>query len=121
MSLAKATSATCGAKAAACAELAQLAEKNKKKGGFGTAAGVCLPFGSMEAVIKVNLIPPCFPELYSVVCMCVIKVNMILSDHRMDIDWHASASVWPYDCLLICTWMAAIAKALSFPAFLDSY
>ena len=51
--LRKATTASCGAKAAACAELATLAEQSKKKGSFGTAEGVCLPFGCMEAVIKV--------------------------------------------------------------------
>ena len=55
VALAKATTASCGAKAAACAELAQLAQKSKKKGGFGTAEGVCLPFGCMEAVIQVRL------------------------------------------------------------------
>lgn len=53
MALAKATTASCGAKASACAHLAKLAAKTKKKGGFGTAEGVCLPFGCMEAVIQV--------------------------------------------------------------------
>ena len=52
--LSKATAASCGAKAAACAELATLAEQSKKNGSFGTAQGVCLPFGCMEAVIKVG-------------------------------------------------------------------
>ena len=52
--LAKATSASCGAKAAACADLAKLADKiSKEQGSFGTAAGVCLPFGCMEAIIQV--------------------------------------------------------------------
>ena len=55
VALAKATTASCGAKAAACAELAQLAQKSNKKGGFRTAEGVCLPFGCMEAVIQVSL------------------------------------------------------------------
>ena len=55
VALAKATTASCGAKAAACAELAQLAQKSKKKGGFGTAEGVCLPFGCMEAAVQVSL------------------------------------------------------------------
>ena len=52
--LSKATAASCGAKAAACAELATLAEQSKKNSSFGTAQGVCLPFGCMEAVIKVG-------------------------------------------------------------------
>lgn len=52
--LAKATTTSCGAKAAACAELAQLAQKGTSKGGYGTAEGVCLPFGCMEAVIQVT-------------------------------------------------------------------
>jgi hypothetical protein len=47
--LEKATAATCGAKAAACAQLATAAAKS----GFSTPTGVCLPFGSMEAAIKV--------------------------------------------------------------------
>ncbi len=47
--LEKATAASCGAKAAACAQLALAASK----AGFSTPAGVCLPFGSMEAAIKV--------------------------------------------------------------------
>ena len=52
--LEKATTASCGAKAAACAELAKLADKmSDKQGSFGTAAGVCLPFGCMEAIIQV--------------------------------------------------------------------
>ncbi len=52
--LSKATSASCGAKAAACADLAKLADKiSKEQSSFGTAAGVCLPFGCMEAVIQV--------------------------------------------------------------------
>ncbi|DBA93500.1 hypothetical protein WJX82_005630 [Trebouxia sp. C0006] len=51
--LSKATSASCGAKAAACADLAKLADKiSKEQSSFGTAAGVCLPFGCMEAVIQ---------------------------------------------------------------------
>jgi len=54
MPLAKATTASCGAKAAACADLAKLADKmSKEQGSFGTAAGVCLPFGCMEAIIQV--------------------------------------------------------------------
>ena len=53
--LAKATTASCGAKSSACAQLAKLAPKTKKKGGFGTAEGVCLPFGCMEAVVQVSL------------------------------------------------------------------
>ncbi|KAL3145446.1 2,3-dihydroxyphenylpropionate/2,3-dihydroxicinnamic acid 1,2-dioxygenase, variant 2 [Trebouxia sp. C0009 RCD-2024] len=52
VALGKATTASCGAKASACAQLAKLAPKTKKKGGFGTAEGVCLPFGCMEAVIQ---------------------------------------------------------------------
>ena len=44
---------SCGAKAAACAQLAQVAAK----AGFQTPAGVCLPFGSMEAAIKVTHLP----------------------------------------------------------------
>lgn len=48
--LEKATPANCGAKAAACAELAKVAAG----AGFSTPAGACLPFGSMEAAIKVD-------------------------------------------------------------------
>lgn len=54
--LSKATTVSCGAKAAACAELAQLAEKQKNGVSFGTAAGVCLPFGCMEAAVQVSCI-----------------------------------------------------------------
>ena len=54
VALSKATTASCGAKAAACAELAKLAEKQKKGAGFGTADGVCLPFGCMEAAVQVS-------------------------------------------------------------------
>lgn len=57
VALSKATTASCGAKASACAQLAKLARESKKKGGFGTAEGVCLPFGCMEAVIQVSLMP----------------------------------------------------------------
>lgn len=53
VALSKASTASCGAKAAACAELAKLAEQQKKGPAFGTAAGVCLPFGCMEAAIQV--------------------------------------------------------------------
>ena len=42
---------TCGSKSAACAQLARLAAKGSS---FATAAGVCLPFGNMEAAIKVT-------------------------------------------------------------------
>ena len=52
--LSKASTASCGAKAAACAELARLTEQSKKSSSFATAEGVCLPFGCMEAVIKVR-------------------------------------------------------------------
>ena len=45
----KATPANCGAKAAACAALAKVAADAS----FGTPAGICLPFGSMEATVKV--------------------------------------------------------------------
>lgn len=50
--LAKATADSCGSKAAKCAQLAVFAEG---KGSFKTAAGVCLPFGSMELALKVKL------------------------------------------------------------------
>lgn len=49
VALEKATPANCGAKAAACAELAKVAAGAR----FKTPAGVCLPFGTMEAAIKV--------------------------------------------------------------------
>ena len=52
MLLEKATPKNCGAKAAACAELAKVAAS----AGFSTPAGVCLPFGCMEAAIKVESI-----------------------------------------------------------------
>ncbi len=66
--LAKATSASCGAKAAACADLAKLADKiSKEQGCFGTAAGVCLPFGCMEAVIQVA---------YLSVHLCVLTIRL---------------------------------------------
>ena len=48
--LEKATPKNCGAKAAACAELAKVAASAD----FSTPAGVCLPFGCMEAAIKVG-------------------------------------------------------------------
>ncbi|CAL8462111.1 g1642 [Coccomyxa elongata] len=46
--LEKATPANCGAKAAACAQLTTAAAKS----GFRTPAGVCVPFGCMEAAVK---------------------------------------------------------------------
>ena len=49
VALEKATPANCGAKAAACAELAKVAAGAN----FSTPAGVCLPFGTMDAAIKV--------------------------------------------------------------------
>ena len=49
--LADATSQTCGAKAEACAQLVQVAQKSA--GIFVAPAGVCIPFGSMEAAILV--------------------------------------------------------------------
>ena len=49
---------SCGSKAAACAELARLAEKGD---GFSTPSGICLPFGNMEYAIEV--IDPDFPAL----------------------------------------------------------
>ena len=49
VALEKATPANCGAKAAACAELAKVAAGAD----FKTPAGVCLPFGTMDAAIKV--------------------------------------------------------------------
>ena len=49
VALEKATPANCGAKAAACAELAKVAAGAD----FRTPAGVCLPFGTMDAAIKV--------------------------------------------------------------------
>ena len=56
--LEKATPKNCGAKAAACAELAKVAASAD----FNTPAGVCLPFGCMEAAIKVKcgLIASCW-------------------------------------------------------------
>ena len=48
--LEKATPANSGAKAAACAQLATAAAKS----GFRTPAGVCVPFGCMEAAVKVR-------------------------------------------------------------------
>ena len=47
--LEKANSSSCGAKAAACAQLASVAAE----AGFQTPAGICLPFGSMELAIEV--------------------------------------------------------------------
>ena len=47
--LAEATPATCGAKAAACGELARVAARG---GAFGVPPGVCLPFGAMEAALR---------------------------------------------------------------------
>lgn len=52
--LEKASISSCGAKAAACAQLATVAAE----AGFRTPAGLCLPFGSMEAAIQVH-IPLC--------------------------------------------------------------
>ena len=49
--LEEAKTETCGSKSAACAQLARLAAKGSS---FATAAGVCLPFGNMEAAIKVT-------------------------------------------------------------------
>ena len=49
--LEEAETETCGSKSAACAQLARLAAKGSS---FATAAGVCLPFGNMEAAIKVT-------------------------------------------------------------------
>lgn len=46
--LEKASASSCGAKAAACARLATLAAGAS----FKTPAGVCVPFGNMEAAIK---------------------------------------------------------------------
>ena len=48
--LEKASNSSCGAKAAACAQLATVAAE----AGFRTPVGVCLPFGSMEAAIQVH-------------------------------------------------------------------
>lgn len=48
--LEKASNSSCGAKAAACAQLAVVAAD----AGFRTPQGVCLPFGSMEAAIQVQ-------------------------------------------------------------------
>lgn len=53
--LEKATPANCGAKAAACAQLATAATKS----GFKTPAGVCVPFRCMEAAVKVRSHFPC--------------------------------------------------------------
>ena len=50
VALEKATPANCGAKAAACAGLAKVAAGAN----FRTPAGVCLPFGTMDAAIKVR-------------------------------------------------------------------
>ena len=52
LELEKAAVDTCGSKAAACAELARLAEQEV---GFSTASGVCLPFGNMEYAVEVNI------------------------------------------------------------------
>ena len=49
VALEKAKPANCGAKAAACAELAKVAAGAS----FSTPAGICLPFGTMDAAIKV--------------------------------------------------------------------
>lgn len=51
--LEKATTASCGSKSAACSELARLAQES---GTFSAPAGVCLPFGCMEAAIRVRLL-----------------------------------------------------------------
>jgi phosphoglucan,water dikinase len=48
--LTEATTATCGAKAAACAELARVAEQNT--GLFSAPSGACLVFGNMEAALQ---------------------------------------------------------------------
>ena len=53
VALEKATPANCGAKAAACAALAKVAAGAS----FSTPAGVCLPFGTMDAAIKVPHLP----------------------------------------------------------------
>jgi len=50
VALEKAKPANCGAKAAACAELAKVAAGAR----FSTPAGICLPFGTMDAAIKVH-------------------------------------------------------------------
>ena len=50
--LAKATAESCGSKAAKCAQLATFAQQQSS---FKTAAGVCIPFGSMELALKVGL------------------------------------------------------------------
>ncbi len=50
VSLEKATVESCGSKAAKCAQLAVFAQS---QGSFKTAAGVCIPFGSLELAVKV--------------------------------------------------------------------
>ena len=88
--LSKATTASCGAKAAACAELAQLAEKNKKKDGFGTAAGVCLPFGCMEAVIQVPCLYAAFGLMHD--CSCAAVSHTHTSHVARVCDRHSAPS-----------------------------
>ena len=62
MELAEATVATCGAKAAACGELARISVDNN--GAFAVPPGACLPFGAMEAALKARPRPP-RPFLYT--------------------------------------------------------
>lgn len=55
--LADADTAQCGAKAAACGELARLAEGSGVD--FATAAAVVVPFGVMDLAIKVQQVASC--------------------------------------------------------------
>ena len=50
LELAEAAADTCGAKAAACGELARVAAASG--GAFDVPWGVCLPFGAMEAALQ---------------------------------------------------------------------
>lgn len=50
LELAEAAVDTCGAKAAACGELARVAAASG--GAFAVPWGVCLPFGAMEAALQ---------------------------------------------------------------------
>lgn len=52
IALAEATPETCGAKAAACAELTKVAEQNA--GVFSAPSGACLVFGNMETALQVT-------------------------------------------------------------------